>query len=81
MLGPPLLREANARGEALGLSEDELAFCDALETNDSAVTALGDEALRKIALELFDSASAFSFGSGILLHCLRWISRKGVIGR
>ena len=31
------LREASARGEALGLSEDELAFYDALETNDSAV--------------------------------------------
>ena len=31
------MREANARGEQLGLSEDELAFYDALETNDSAV--------------------------------------------
>jgi len=31
-------REANARGDKLGLSEDELAFYDALETNDSAVT-------------------------------------------
>ncbi len=31
------LREANARGETLGLSEDECAFYDALETNDSAV--------------------------------------------
>ncbi len=31
------MREANARGERLGLSEDELAFYDALETNDSAV--------------------------------------------
>ncbi len=29
------MREANARGEALGLNEDELAFYDALETNDS----------------------------------------------
>jgi type I restriction enzyme R subunit len=34
------MREANARGEALGLSEDELAFYDALETNDSAVKVL-----------------------------------------
>ena len=46
------LREANARGEKLGLSEDELAFYDALETNDSAVLVLGDEALRNIAREL-----------------------------
>ena len=36
------LREATARGEKLGLSEDELAFYDALETNDSAVQVLGD---------------------------------------
>ncbi len=46
------MREANARGEALGLSEEELAFYDALETNDSAVQVLGDEALRAIAREL-----------------------------
>jgi len=46
------MREANARGEQLGLSEDELAFYDALETNDSAVKVLGDETLRGIAREL-----------------------------
>ena len=46
------MREANARGEILGLSEDELAFYDALETNDSAVKVLGDETLRTIARKL-----------------------------
>jgi type I restriction enzyme R subunit len=46
------MREANARGEKLGLSEDELAFYDALETNDSAVKVLGDDTLRAIAREL-----------------------------
>jgi type I restriction enzyme R subunit len=46
------MREANARGEMLGLSEDEIAFYDALETNDSAVKVLGDETLRTIAREL-----------------------------
>jgi type I restriction enzyme, R subunit len=46
------MREANARGEALDLTEDELAFYDALETNDSAVNVLGDETLRTIAREL-----------------------------
>ena len=40
------MREANARGEELGLTDDELAFYDALETNDSAVKVLGDETLR-----------------------------------
>ena len=49
------LREAGARGEKLGLSEDELAFYDALETNDSAVQVLGDDTLRDIARELVDT--------------------------
>ena len=49
------MRAADARGEALGLSEDELAFYDALETNDSAVAVLGDETLRAIARELVAS--------------------------
>ena len=49
------LREANARGEKLGLSEDELAFYDALETNDSAVQVLGDDTLRDIARELVET--------------------------
>ena len=33
----------------LGLSDDEIAFYDALRVNDSAVKVLGDEALKKIA--------------------------------
>ena len=49
------LREANARGETLGLSADELAFYDALETNDSAVQVLGDETLRTIARKLVET--------------------------
>jgi len=46
------MRAANKRGEKMGLNEDELAFYDALETNDSAVKILGDETLKKIAREL-----------------------------
>ena len=49
------MREAGARGERLGLNDDELAFYDALETNDSAVQVLGDETLRAIAQELVDT--------------------------
>ena len=49
------LREAGARGERLGLSDDELAFYDALETNDSAVQVLGDETLREITRELVET--------------------------
>ena len=49
------MREASARGVELGLSEEELAFYDALETNDSAVQVLGDETLRDIARELVET--------------------------
>lgn len=46
------MREANARGTDLGLTEDELAFYDALETNDTAVQVLGDEKFCEIARKL-----------------------------
>lgn len=49
------MRQAAKRGEDLGLSEDELAFYDALEVNDSAVKVLGDENLRQIARELVEA--------------------------
>ena len=46
------MREASARGDDLGLDFAELAFYDALETNDSAVAVLGDEILKTIAREV-----------------------------
>jgi type I restriction enzyme R subunit len=46
------MREADRRGEDLGLTEDEIALYDALEVNNSAVQVLGDETLRMIAQEL-----------------------------
>ncbi len=49
------LRAADKRGEDLGLSEDEIAFYDALEVNDSAVKILGDETLKTIAQELVEA--------------------------
>jgi type I restriction enzyme R subunit len=52
------MREAARRGEQLNLTDDELAFYDALETNDSAVKVLGDEALRTIARELVATVRA-----------------------
>lgn len=45
-------REAQKRGEDLGLNDDEIAFYDALDTNDSAVQILGDETLKMIARDL-----------------------------
>lgn len=52
------MRQAALRGEALGLTDDEVAFYDALETNDSAVKVLGDDALRTIARELVATVRA-----------------------
>jgi len=49
------MNKANKRGDDLGLTEDELAFYDALEVNDSAVKVLGDEVLKKIAHDLVDA--------------------------
>ncbi|MCG3175188.1 MAG: hypothetical protein MOGMAGMI_00110 [Candidatus Omnitrophica bacterium] len=49
------LKEARKRGEKIGLNDDELAFYDALETNDSAVKVLGDDTLRAIARELVET--------------------------
>lgn len=52
------VREADKRGEILKLTEDELAFYDALEVNDSAVKVLGDETLRDIARILVERVRA-----------------------
>ena len=49
------MREAERRGERLGLSEEELAFYDALETSDSAVQVLGEQTLKEIARELVET--------------------------
>ena len=49
------MRAADARGEQLDLNEEELAFYDALETNDSAVAVMGDEVLSMIARELVET--------------------------
>ena len=48
-------REAALRGEALGLSEDEMRFYDALADNESAVRELTDDILKKIAHELTEN--------------------------
>ena len=45
-------RAAAMRGERLGLNGDEMAFYDALANNEAAVRELGDETLKKIAVEL-----------------------------
>jgi type I restriction enzyme, R subunit len=54
------IKESDKEGERLGLSEDEVAFYNALEINDSAVQVLGDEQLKDIAREIADKVRANS---------------------
>jgi type I restriction enzyme R subunit len=49
------IRAARQRGEESGLSDEEIAFYDALAENDSAVQAMGDDKLKVIAHELLVS--------------------------
>jgi len=49
------MKLSQQRGEDLNLSDDEVAFYDALEVNDSAVKILGDETLKIIAKELVNA--------------------------
>ncbi|HUZ97680.1 MAG TPA: type I restriction endonuclease subunit R [Edaphobacter sp.] len=49
------MREEAAKGAELGLTDDEVAFYDALGINDSAVQVLGDETLKTIARELVET--------------------------
>jgi type I restriction enzyme, R subunit len=49
------IRTARQRGEEQGLSEDEIAFYDALAENESAIDMLGDDKLKLIAHELLVS--------------------------
>jgi type I restriction enzyme R subunit len=48
------VKEADKEGERLGLTQDEVAFYNALEVNDSAVQVLGDGNLRELAREIAD---------------------------
>jgi type I restriction enzyme R subunit len=48
------MREAQSRGQELGLSDDEVAFYDALADNESAKEVMGDEQLRFLAQELVE---------------------------
>ena len=52
------IKEADKEGEKLGLNNDEVAFYNALEVNDSAVQVLGDETLKEIAKEIADKVRA-----------------------
>jgi len=52
------IKEVDREGEKLGLNNDEVAFYNALEVNDSAVQVLGDDTLKEIAREIADKVRA-----------------------
>jgi type I restriction enzyme, R subunit len=52
-------KEAARRGEEVNLNDAELAFYDALETNEASVRKLGDE----ILLSFLESSLAFDSNS------------------
>lgn len=49
------MRDEHKRGAQLNLSEEEVAFYDALADNESAKQVLGDETLKTMAKELVDT--------------------------
>jgi len=52
------IKEADKEGAKLGLNNDEVAFYNALEINDSAVQVLGDDTLKEIAKEIANKVRA-----------------------
>lgn len=52
------IKEADRRGDELGLDFREYAFYTALETSDSSVAIMGDEILKHIARELVDAVKS-----------------------
>jgi type I restriction enzyme R subunit len=68
------LDAAAKRGEEMNLSEEELAFYDALAANESAVRAMGDQKLRVIAAELVTKVR----GSVTIDWTMRESARAGI---
>lgn len=74
------IKKADAEADELGLTFDEIAFYDALETNDSAVAVLGDDMLRMIAKEIAEKVKAnttidWTIRASARAHLMRIVSR------
>ena len=52
------IKKADSRGEKMGLSEDELAFYDAVANNKSAKELMGHDQLRELAIYLVETVKA-----------------------
>lgn len=65
------MRRAQGRGDKLRLSDDELAFYDALDAGNSAVKVLGDETLRTMARELVETVQSNVTNDWVLRESVR----------
>ena len=65
------MRQAQGRGDKLRLSDDELAFYDALDAGNSAVKVLGDETLRTMARELVETVQSNVTNDWVLRESVR----------
>jgi len=72
------IRESDKRGESLNLTDDELAFYDALANNNSAKEVLGDKQLAAIAIEVFKSVKSNTTIDWILKESVRARLRRDV---
>jgi type I restriction enzyme R subunit len=52
------IKQADKRGESLGLADYEMAFYDAVANNPSAREILGDETLRQLAIYLVETVKS-----------------------
>ena len=65
------MRRAQGRGDMLRLSDDELAFYDALDAGNRAVKVLGDETLRTMARELVETVQSNVTNDWVLRESVR----------
>ena len=72
------IRHSNKRGEKLNLSENELAFYDALADNESAKEVLGDKQLAIIAIKVFKSVKGNATIDWMLKESVRAKLRRDV---
>jgi type I restriction enzyme, R subunit len=72
------MREANRRGDDLGLDFREYAFYTALEVSESAVAILGDDVLRAIARELLASVRSSTTVDWAIKESVQAILRRNI---
>lgn len=74
------MREDQERHKALGLRADEVAFYDAVVQNDAAILQMGDDVLKKIAVELVKAVQSSATIDWSLKEPVRAAMRSKVRG-